>query len=431
MKAPVPESRLARAGIAGATAFKIGIGELRHKAKRPFMSAQESVAEKALLDDKHAQLLFNALTQLRGTALKLAQMLGMELDILPEKYRKELEKSFHKVPPLNRVLVRKVIQEEFGQTPDALFKQFDANAFAAASLGQVHAATLSNGAAVAVKIQYPGIHIAMESDMSLMRKMAVGMPNSTIVKQSIDEVHSRLKEEVDYRLEAESTQWFRDNLTVDGVTVPRIYSNYCSERVLTIEFCQGKHLDDWLAGNPSQALRNQVAQRLYDLFVHSVLNLRRMHADPNPGNYLFQENGEIALIDFGCVKQLSAQFTEVLPKLLKAYQDDDPIALLAAYKALGMEYAAEDVYEQVLRPFGQWLTQPVHEETFDFAKNNDYTRQGKALIQRVANLSGVNSLAEDFIFFDRTLYGLMKIFERMGATVRMRQHWERLTQQPG
>ena len=145
MKAPVPETRLARAGIAGATALKMGVSQLRHKSKRPFMSEQERETEKTILDDKNAQLLFTALTQLRGTALKLAQMLGMELDILPDRYRKELKKSFHKVPPLNRVLVRKVTQEEFAQTPETLFKQFDSSAFAAASSGQVHAALLPDG----------------------------------------------------------------------------------------------------------------------------------------------------------------------------------------------------------------------------------------------------------------------------------------------
>ena len=426
MKAPVPETRLARAGIAGATALKMGIGQLRHKAKRPFMSEQERETEKTILDDKNAQLLFKALTQLRGTALKLAQMLGMELDLLPDRYRKELEKSFHKVPPLNRVLVRKVIQEEFAETPEALFKKFEPTAFAAASLGQVHAALLPDGTEVAVKIQYPGIHVALESDMNLMRKVAIGLPNSTIVKQSIDEVHARLKEEVNYRLEAESTRWFRENLKVEGVMVPRIYNDWCSERVLTIEFCEGKHLDDWLADDPSQAMRDQVAQRLYDLFIHSVLTLRRMHADPNPGNYLIQDDGGIALIDFGCVKELSPQFIEVLPVLLKSYRDDDPETLLASYKALGMEYQSDDVYEDVLKPFGQWLTQPFRDESFDFAEHADYTSNGKELIHRIASLSGVNNLAEDFIFFDRTIYGLCKIFERLGAKVRMREHWEDL-----
>jgi predicted unusual protein kinase regulating ubiquinone biosynthesis (AarF/ABC1/UbiB family) len=173
-------------------------------------------------------------------------------------------------------------------------------------------------------------------------------------------------------------------------------------------------------------MRDQVGQRLYDLFIHSVLKLRRMHADPNPGNYLFQEDGGIALIDFGCVKELSPLFIEVLPTLLKAYRDDDPETLLASYQSLGMEYQSDDVYEDVLKPFGQWLTLPFREESFDFAEHADYTRNGKELIHRIASLSGVNNLAEDFIFFDRTIYGLCKIFERLGAKVRMREHWEDL-----
>ena len=298
MKAQLPEGRLARAGVAGVTALRIGAGELRHRVKRPFMSQQQRESEQSVLDDKNARLLFEALTQLRGTALKLAQMLGMELDLLPAQYRRELEKSFHQVPPLNRVLVRKVIREEFGKAPEQLFTGFDDIAFAAASLGQVHAAILPDNTNVAVKIQYPGIHVALDSDMNLMRKVALGMPNSTIVRQSIDEVHARLQEEVDYRLEAATTRWFRENLKLDGIVVPRIYEDWCSDRVLTTEYCAGTHLDNWLANEPSQALRDQVGQRLYDLFIHSVLKLRRLHADPNPGNYLFRDDGSIALIDF-------------------------------------------------------------------------------------------------------------------------------------
>lgn len=424
MRTALPEGRLARAGVAGATALKIGAGELRHRAKRPFMSQQKRENEQSLLDDKNARLLFEALTQLRGTALKLAQMLGMELDLLPEHYRRELEKSFHQVPPLNRVLVRKVIMQEFAKTPEQLFCGFDDVAFAAASLGQVHAAILPDNTEVAVKIQYPGIHVALDSDMNLLRKVALALPNSKIVRQSIDEVHARLREEVDYRLEAKTTRWFHDNLKLDGIIVPKVYEDWCSDRVLTTEYCAGMHMDNWLATEPSQAMRDQAGQYLYDLFIHSVRTLRRLHADPNPGNYLFRDDGSVALIDFGCVKQLSEKFVDVLPNLLTAYNNDEPKALLAAYKTLGMAYDNDAVYEAVLRPFGRWLTEPFAEEYFDFAEHADYTRRGQELIQNIASMSGVDNLADDFIFFDRTIYGLCKIFERLGARIRMKHHWE-------
>ncbi len=421
----IPQSKLARSGIAGATAVKIGMTHLGHKMKRPFMSEDKHKAEKELLDDKNAERLFKALTQLRGTALKVGQFLGMEMDIMPERFRKELEKSFHQVPPLNRVLVRKVLIDEFGQPPESLFASFDNQAFAAASLGQVHRATLPDGTKVAVKIQYPGIHTTIDNDLKLIKTLARGMPDSTVIIESLDEIKTRLLEEVDYKLEAENTEWFRQQLKLDFVYVPRVYSEYSSQRVLTTEYIEGKHLNNWLADKPSQLTRNRAAQNLEDLLIHSSLTLYRLHADPNPGNYLFHEDGSVTLIDFGCVKRLSKNFVDIIPRLNQAYYDDDPNALFAEYKKLGMFHEKEgsQLYEEVLRPFGQWLTLSLQETTFDFGKHSDYTSSGRKVLHDISSLSGLNHIADEFIFFDRTIYGLCKIFERMEAQVEMKKYW--------
>ena len=136
MSQNIPESKLSRAKIAGVAAVKVGVGELGHKVKRRFLSIEHAEQTKQILDDKNAMILFEAMTRLRGTALKIAQMIGMELDLFPASYQKELQKSFHQVPPLNRVLIRKVMIEELGRPPEELFANFDATAFAAASLGQ-------------------------------------------------------------------------------------------------------------------------------------------------------------------------------------------------------------------------------------------------------------------------------------------------------
>ena len=146
----IPEGQFSRAAVVGTTAVKIGLNQLQSKARNSFGSAEAAAA----LDEKSALQLFEALTKLRGTAIKLAQMLGMESGLPPDKLQKELEKSWHQVPPLNRVLVRKVMLEEFGQSPDQLFSAFEGTAFAAASLGQVHDARLPDGTRAAVKIQY-------------------------------------------------------------------------------------------------------------------------------------------------------------------------------------------------------------------------------------------------------------------------------------
>lgn len=421
----LPEGKWARAGIVGSTALKVGLREVQHKVKRPFMSVERQQEDKQTLDDKNAQLIFNALTQLRGTALKAAQMLSMEIEILPERYRKELEKSFHQVPPLNRVLVRKVIQEQLGQPPEYLFASFNDVAFAAASLGQVHHATLPDGTAVAVKIQYPGIHVAMDNDMKLMRKLAPKLPNPQTVLQSLEEIHARLKEEVDYVHEAASTQWFAEHLNLEGVHIPKVYLEFSGARMLTTELMAGQHLEAWLATNPSQAVRNRAAQNLYDMMAISVRQLQRLHADPNPGNYLFHADGSVSLIDFGCTKQFAPEFVAILPELLQAFVRDDQALTLALYRRLGMDHhpSSDTWYEEVLRPFAQWAALPLQEPSFDFGEHSTYTSQARDIIHKLAHNTSVDKIANDFIFFDRTVYGLCKIFERMGAEVRGLHHW--------
>ncbi len=433
----LPSSQLARASVVGSTAVKVGVGKLKTKAKRPFLSEQANESELDKQHDKEAELLFKAITQLRGTAVKMAQMLGMETDLLPEKVRIELSKSYYQVPPLNRVLVKKVIQQEFGEPPENLYKQFDLTAMAAASLGQVHRAELDDGQVAAVKVQYPGIHVSIESDVKLMRKLSGNAirflpnhrkPKKEIVDTTINEIAARLMEETDYELEARNTSWFKQHLVYDGVEVPHVYDELCSKRVITTQMLKGRHIDDWLATNPSQQHRDKAAQLIYDCFVHCAVELGRVHADPNPGNYLFKDNGELALIDFGCVKQLGKRFTDHLPALLYAFYLSDFQKIVEAYSNIGMSFSekVESNYQSVLQPFGEWLSKPVREEYFDFKVHNDYTSSGLQLMKSVAEMPTVETVEKDFIFFDRTMYGLFKIFERLEAKVYMRAKWETL-----
>ncbi len=421
MSNSVPEGKLARTGVASLAAIKIGMESVKHHAKRPFMSEQQCQQDKETLDDKNARVLFNALTQLRGTALKVAQMIGMDQGILPESYRKELEKSFHQVPPLNRVVVKKVLSNELDALPESLFAEFDFTAFAAASLGQVHRAKLQDGSNIAVKIQYPGISNAIKSDMGMVRGIARGMSNSHLILQSLKEVEDRLAEEVDYRIEVKNTQWFKDKVKQDAINIPEIYPEFCTQHVITTSFIEGKHLDSWLADNPSQALRNKTAQTLYGFFIHSSKDLQCLHADPNPGNFLFHQDGSITVIDFGCVRHLSDTFTEVFPNLLEAYLEDKPEDLFPAYEKIGMRYEdiENNVYEKALKPFGQWITLPFKTESFDFAKHSGYTQKGIEPLRLIQKSVSVNQIADEFIFHNRTIFGLYQIFEKMGATVKM------------
>ena len=426
MNQKLPEGKLARAKVAGIAAIKVGTRELQHKVKRPFLTSANEKQRKRELDEKNAQILFNAMTQLRGTALKIAQMIGMELDLLPASYQQELQKSFHQVPPLNKVLIRKVMIEQLGQPPEKLFARFDSTAFAAASLGQVHKANLPDGTQLTVKVQYPGIGSAIDSDLAMARSIVRKMKDAKIILLSLDEIEARLKEEVNYETERNNTNWFTDHVTLEGINIPRVYKEFSAHRVLTTQYMPGLHLEQWLATNPSIEQRNMAAQKLYDFFVHSARDLQCLHADPNPGNYLFAKDGSISVIDFGCVRHLSDRFMRVFPQLLLAYLHGDRKNLAQAYVDIGMpfENLTPEMHEQMFRPFGAWVTEPFVNDSFDFAKNSDYTKRGHELMMMFSQtLDSPDDVAEEFIFFNRTTYGLCKIFERMGATVRLRHHW--------
>ena len=142
MSNSIPTGKLKRAGVAGLAVAKIGAKHLGHISKRPFLSQQRAKEQKLEVDNATAEAIFGVLSHLRGTALKVAQMLSMETDLLPERYRQELAKSYHQVPPLNRALIRKVVIGELEDKPENIFASFEAEAFAAASLGQVHRPSL-------------------------------------------------------------------------------------------------------------------------------------------------------------------------------------------------------------------------------------------------------------------------------------------------
>lgn len=321
--------------------------------------------------------------------------------------------------------MRKLIMNALDNPPEKLFATFEPQAFAAASLGQVHRATHRNGDKLAVKVQYPGIDISIESDLAIMRTLVRGLPDTRLLLRSLQEIELRLKEEVDYVKEASNTQWFQKNIKLSGIQIPHVYPELSSQHVLTTHYCQGYHLHDWLATQPSRTIKNKAAQLLYDFFVHTSQDLHHLHADPNPGNYLFHADGTISVLDFGCTRKLSEQSTAIFPDLLRAYIHDDATALFNAYKSLGMsiEPFDQDLYQKVLQPFGQWLALPFKTDSFDFGKHSTYSQQGKAVIQNLNSAFEPSTINQEFVFHNRTIYGLIKIFERMGATVRLRHHW--------
>ncbi|MDX8377230.1 MAG: AarF/ABC1/UbiB kinase family protein [Mariprofundales bacterium] len=429
----MPIGKIKRASMASFAIAGVGVQQLGHLSKRPFLSKKKAIANKEKVDAKNAKTIFAVLSQLRGTALKVAQMLSLETTILPEQYRKELAKSYHQVPPLNRALIRKVIINELGDAPEKVFANFDNQAFAAASLGQVHTATSFTGQKMAIKVQYPGIDKTISNDLQLVRQLTRALPDREMIIRVLSEIKERMQEETNYVLEAENMHWFADNLGMNQVVVPEVYPEWSNKHLLCMEHIEGMHLKDWLATNPSQVERNHFAQLIYDLYIHSIFELHCFHADPNPGNYIFRQDGSLGLIDFGCVKRITPIFSKQVSILYKSMVHKNHRVLLETYDKLGMlkcsdnKQVSKEYYKSVLQPFDEWLSQTFENPSFSFSEQGGYADKGFKLLNNMrkhrGSTGGFIELNTDFVFTDRTLYGVYKIFEQMGATIRMQNKW--------
>lgn len=417
----IPSGKIARSSIIGAATAKAGIKKLGYLSKKPFLSDEKVKECKDRNDEDIATMLFKALSTLKGAPLKLAQMMSMELELLPEAFQKELAKSASQVPPMNRALIRKVVSTELGAPPEKLFAVFESVPFAAASLGQVHRAVSQDGRELAVKVQYPGIARGVKTDMEMVKAMVKMTPYSGFFSGVIKEIQDRVYEELDYHREARNTIWFREHLNMASVIVPEVAEEFSSKNVLTTTLVGGQHLNEWLDTNPDQEERNCYGQLLCDLFAANVYQHRVIHADPNIGNFLFREDGRLGLIDFGCVKMLEDNFTDNLKILISSIDEEDTETIRAIYGAVGMHYKTTSnsrEFREFTSRWLEWITRPLREEYFDFAENPDYFTEGMKFIPKIYGF--VDRYDGSLVYYGRAEYGLYRILQKLGARVQMK-----------
>ncbi|QTN27834.1 AarF/ABC1/UbiB kinase family protein [Rhodoferax sp. AJA081-3] len=428
--------RLSRGAIAGMAVARAGLAHLGHKAQ----SLTRDDAQQALARTAHeaelGRILFAALNQLKGTALKASQLMSMELGFLPEGMRQELARAHYQVTPLNRAVVIKVLRQELGGEPHTLFQHFEPQAFAAASLGQVHAATLTSGEAVAVKLQYPGMAASIGSDMRMLRSLlqtlgghSDALPKSSIIDRVMADIEIKLAEELDYQHEAQALQWFAQHLTLPGLVVPQPVMDRTTKRVLTLQHLPGQHLNEWLKAQPSQAERDRYGQLLFDTFLHCAFVLRRLQADPHPGNYLFMPDGQLGLLDFGCTRVLDAGFCRAVSHVWSAllHRPLDSDALQQAYQDLGLvspTLRKDDFCNRLLPALADmqaWQRLPFTVPVYDFAQHPAYPGT-KPEHQRTA-VEFLQAVPPDMPYFDRAYLGLTQLLKALGARVRTTNPW--------
>ena len=276
-----------------------------------------------------AEQVFELLGGMKGAIMKLGQMLSIVADGLPEAYQQALRGLQQNAPPMAPNLVSDVVTSELGEPPEMAFFEFSAEPVAAASIGQVHRARLFDGTEVAVKVQYPGVDVAIKADLdnafflySAARAIAPGIDPEPVVS----ELRERMGEELDYRIEARNQEEFR--AAYEGhpwIRIPAVHRDRSTARVLVTEWVWGHSFYDLL--DRPQAERDRVAEQLWRFFCGSIAKLLLFNADPHPGNYFFTDDGAIWFLDFGLVKRFEAKEVDNLRDRVLALRsgDDDQV----------------------------------------------------------------------------------------------------------
>jgi predicted unusual protein kinase regulating ubiquinone biosynthesis (AarF/ABC1/UbiB family) len=382
---PIPLGRLRRFTALGTLQAKIAAAYLFYWLRGWFNNADE---QQRLLAETHwrtALRLLDSMTYLRGAAMKVGQTLANFPDIAPREIVETLEKLHYDVPPMHWSLLKEMVHNELGDDPETVFAEFDKRAFAAASLGQVHRAQLKTGEEVAVKIQYPGIARTIREDFRNLFPFLLPVRLSKeweITKDQFDDLRTRLEQETDYELEAsnleKSRALFRED---DGILVPRVYQQHSTTRVLVMERMGGQHLDRYLSTDPPQEERNEFGRKILRAWYRLLYAGRILYADFHPGNFLFLDDGQLGMIDFGFMAPIADDLWEVFRKMEHPFAAGNQAERIQVIKEWIWATDASD--EDRLRlgvAFAEWGWLPRYcGDAFDFA-DEAYFRRGVDLV---------------------------------------------------
>ncbi|MDO7876109.1 AarF/ABC1/UbiB kinase family protein [Hymenobacter sp. ASUV-10] len=422
----LPTSKVARAARFAKTGFNVGTNYIKHYAKKAVGAETSTEA----LHAANAAELYGTLSEMKGSVLKVAQMLAMEKNLLPTAYAEQFAQAQYQTPPLSGPLVVKAFRDAFGKSPFEVFDEFEPTARQAASIGQVHRAR-KDGKALAVKVQYPGVAASIQSDIRLVKPVALRVLgfNEAQVRPYLAEVETRLLEETDYALELRRGQEIAAACAhLPHLEFPRYYPDMSGARILTMDWLSGQHLKEFLATQPSQAVRNQLGQALWDFYQFQLNTLHQVHADPHPGNFLLQatQGGTVGVLDFGCVKTVPAEVYTLFTALLapETYADETRLSeLLTQAGVLRPDDppALRALYLRTMRHSLELVGRPFRQPHFNFgdpAYMQELYQLGDNLMQdpelrRQREPRG----SEHFIYLNRTYVGLFALLTELGAEV--------------
>jgi len=420
----IPTSKIQRASKLIQTGAKVGVNYLKYYGDKITKTEEEA---KESLNKNNAADIYDSLKQLKGSALKVAQMLSMDKNILPRAYVEKFSLAQFSVPPLSAPLVNKTFKNYFGKQPNEIYDTFNATSINAASIGQVHQAT-KDGKKLAVKIQYPGVAESISSDLALVKPIAIKMFNikGKDSDKYFKEVEDKLIEETNYINEVKQSMEMAEACqNIPNLVFPKYYPDWSSEKIITMDWMTGEHLSEFTAHNTDAEKSNILGQTLWDFYMFQMHNLRKVHADPHPGNFLITKDTKLVALDFGCIKEVPNDFYVPYFELAKKENLNNPEffqSKLYELEILRKEDTKEEVefFTEMFHELLSLFARPFHVEEFDFS-DEEFFGQIADLGERYSkntelrNMNG-NRGSKHFIYINRTFFGLYNLMHDLKAT---------------
>jgi predicted unusual protein kinase regulating ubiquinone biosynthesis (AarF/ABC1/UbiB family) len=378
--------------------------------------------------DRHAEALRDLLGGLKGPLMKVAQFLATVPGALPPEYADELLTLQSNAPAMGWPFVRRRMAGELGLRWLDYFEIFEPEATAAASLGQVHKARLKTGQSVVCKLQYPNMDAIIEADLtqltlllSLYESFNVALKTEAIR----EEIEDRLREELNYLDEARNLAVFRAIFQeTEAIQVPRVYPELTTKRLLTMDWMGGQQALSYQ--DAPQDFRNTIGKRLYEAWYRPFYQYGVIHADPHPGNYKITEDGQIHILDLGCVRNFSGKFVSGVIELYRALQTQDQARAVHAYEIWGFENLTKELIE-IISEWAKMLYEPLLDDRVRLIQQDLGGKVGwetaLKVHEQLSHAGGIRPPRE-FVFMDRAAVGIGSVMMRL----QVQQNWHQLTE---
>ena len=421
----IPTNKIERASKLVSTGIRVGGNYIRYYGDK-LIKGEDS---KNKLNENNAKDIYNGLKELKGSALKVAQMLSMEKNLLPQAYVEQFGLAQFSVPPLSSALVKKTIRKYLGADPEVVFDTFVTQSEYAASIGQVHRAS-KEGKKLAVKIQYPGVANSISSDLALIKPIALKMFNlkGKDTAKYFKEVEDKLLEETDYLQELVNSEYVSNAAKkIPNLKFPKYYKKWTTSKTLTMDWMEGVHLSEYVAQeDEGHDVRNRLGQTLWDFYMFQIHGLKKVQADPHPGNFMVDQERNLIAIDFGCMKSIPEDFYHPYFELSNKENIEDVSKfdkLLRELEIILPIDSEEEVhyFTELFQRMMRLFTLPFHDKSFDFSsakfwEDISHLSRDFAGDTQLRKMNG-NRGSKHFIYINRTFFGLYHLLHDLKAEI--------------